>query len=39
MFALGNLCGVKPTDNLRLADFFQLILGVDQYIKDNANSG
>lgn len=39
MFALANLCGVKPTDNLRLRDLFQLILGIDQHIEDNKPSG
>lgn len=36
MFLMAHLCGVKPTDNLRLTDFFQLILGIDKHLEDNS---
>lgn len=39
LFALANLCGVRPTDNMRVVDFFQLILGVDSYIEEQKRSG
>lgn len=38
-FALAHLCAVKPTDNMRLKDFFQLIVGIDEYIEASKQSG
>jgi hypothetical protein len=36
LFQLANLCGLSPNevDVLRVADFFQLILGIDQYLAE-----
>lgn len=39
MFALAHLCHVRPNDNLKLRDFFQLIMGIDQYIEESNRVG
>lgn len=36
---MAHLCGVRPTDNLKLRDFFTLVVSVDQYLKEQKKNG